>query len=520
MHNHKVIFVIFVASIVAVFVGINVVTAQYETIAWVVGVSVIVVCLAMGTKVWLLIPFLGAMSLTVSFPGRPTTMLVAQALVLSFSALQLIIRRLNCKIQIRELEIWMLLLFAMVVQVYIRNPVGFNVFGGSTVGAKPYVLFVAAILTSFLLCWLRVPAKEIRYAVWLSIIGGLINLVISVLGRAIPVLGYYTGTAGTVEASYSDQVEDVGKATRISYLGIFSENLSLWISSFKSPFLACFHPLWLPLLFICFGAAAMSGFRNDVAAIGLTFLVGIYYYGGIKQLLTSFGLGALALIALIVVNLVAPLPPNIQRSLSFLPGTWEERYVSDAEASSDWRVELWEEVLYTDRWISNKWIGDGLGFTARELGYQQSLQLTQMTGTGLSGFDAHREFLLANADYHSGPLQTIRVIGYFGLALLMIFQIRVVVYAHRQIQRCRGTEWFPVALFIGIPLIWFPVFFTLIYGESGRAAVVLFIGSGMLRLLENNLPLPAYRKKGIGLPDRPAVVSDGEDVALGKSSEV
>jgi vacuolar-type H+-ATPase subunit I/STV1 len=69
-------------------------------------------------------------------------------------------------------------------------------------------------------------------------------------------------------------------------------------------------------------------------------------------------------------------------------------------------------------------------------------------------------------------------------------------------------------------LIWFPVFFTLIYGEFGRAAVVLFIGSGMLRLLENNLPLPAYRKKGIDLPDRPAVVIDGEDVALGKSSEV
>jgi hypothetical protein len=204
-------------------------------------------------------------------------------------------------------------------------------------------------------------------------------------------------------------------------------------------------------------------------------------------------MGMVGIALLAAINLLAPLPPNVQRTLTFLPGTWEQRYKDDAEGSTEWRMEVWKEVLLTDRWIQNKWIGDGLGFSAAEFAAQRNQR--KGARAGISGFEAHRESVLASGDYHSGPVSSVRVVGYIGLFIFLLAQIRLAVHAHRQIIRCRGTEWLPVALFIGIPIVWSPLFFTLIFGDFKISASVFLLSLGMIRLLENNLPLPAYVKR-------------------------
>jgi hypothetical protein len=100
---------------------------------------------------------------------------------------------------------------------------------------------------------------------------------------------------------------------------------------------------------------------------------------------------------------------------------------------------------------------------------------------------------------------------------MLLFQIRLAMHAHRQIQRCRGTEWFPLALLIGIPLIWNPVFFVFVFGEFKTAASTLLLGASMIRILENNLPIPILRIReksaylmpiGVGsTPVRPRLVT-------------
>ncbi|MEX1048183.1 MAG: hypothetical protein WED15_01550, partial [Akkermansiaceae bacterium] len=161
--------------------------------------------------------------------------------------------------------------------------------------------------------------------------------------------------------------------------------------------------------------------------------------------------------------------------------------------STEWRVEMWKEALFTDYWIQNKVLGDGLGFTAREL---QMLQAMEEGGRGLdsmgSGMSQQQESMMLTGGYHSGPVQTVRTVGYAGLLVLLLTMIRVAVHAHRQILRCRGTEWYPLALFFGIPIIALPPFFVLIFGEFGKDVAATFIAYGMIRLLEKNLPLPAY----------------------------
>jgi hypothetical protein len=490
----KAVLIVAVAIFAALYLGVSAATAQLETVLWVLGGLGFATCLLLGRRIWLLVPFLGTLGLSLRLPGQPSTFLLAQVLFIGFSLLLLLTRKLPFRLRWTELEFWCAGLAIFVAQAYLRNPVGVNIFGGSTVGGKAYFIFAISFVSATLLAGIKVPPGDLKLALRLSILGGILNFAVGLVGRFVPTVGYWTNTqfaSGDVDYSNYDNPVDSGQAGREGTLMVLGQNLSLWISSFKSPLKASFHPVWAPLILLSLAAATLSGFRNAVAMVGLTYFCGLCYRGGPIQIMASALLGVLALAILAFVNISNPLPPNTQRALSFLPGTWEERYVGDAAASSDWRFEIWREVLMTDRWINNKWMGDGLGFTARELQYQMS---HGMAGSGgVSGFDAHRESILASGDYHSGPVSTIRVIGYVGLIFFIVAQIRLAVHAHRQIKRCQGTEWFPLALFTGLPLLWGPLFFILIFGDFKSGASGFLLTAAMLRMLQNNLPLPDWK---------------------------
>ena len=494
----KVLLILVIAAIVAVYLGIAAATAQFEVIAWVVGSATLITCFLLGPRIWLLIPFLGSMQLTLMIPGRPTTMILAQLLFVGFASLMFLSRQLPFRFKFTEMEFWIFLLTAMVLQVYLRNPVGLNVFGGTQIGGRAYALYGIALIAVLFLCGLIVPPKDLKTALKLSILGSLGNFFIGLLAVFWLPMNYYFGSGSSaVTEGPQRRAIDTTQASRVEFVRSMAQTLATTVSAFKNPLAACFSFKWAPLIFLSLIFAAASGYRNLVGAIALTYLVGLFYRGGFLSIIGSAILGAMALGAVAVVNSVAPLPPNIQRAFSFLPGTWEKEYELDSEASTTWRVEIWEEVLLTDRWIRNKIMGDGLGFSRAELAMQQDvafkMKLAGNTGAiGTSGFDLHRESILSNGDYHSGPVSAIRTIGYLGLLVMGIAQLRMVVHAHRQIMRAKGTEWFPLTLFFCIPIIWTPVFFWLIFGGFGGDGPALLMSAAMIRLLQNNLPLPPY----------------------------
>ena len=488
--------ILILGLLVAIWLGLSIVTNQTETILQIVAAVGFIFCLSLGRKIWLLIPFMAALNIGLRIPGQPTSLLLAQAIVFGFAVLLFLMRKLPFQLRFTELEFWVLVVTLCVVQTYMRNPVGLNLFGGDTVGGKGYVLYAIALVSSFLFAGLIVPASELRWILRLSIIGGLLNLAISVLGNFVPAIGYMTGQsyerADEVNYENMGQAVDTGAATRIGYLGALGNSLALWISSYISPIRALGRPLWALLILAAVLSAMLSGFRNGIITVGMTLMLGVAYRSGAKGFVASTFAGVFAVALLAAVNVIHPLPPNIQRTLTFLPGTWEQRYRDDAKGSSEWRFEVWREVLLTDRWIHNKWLGDGLGFSARELAGQMNDR--KGARAGISGFDAHRESVLVSGDYHSGPVSCIRVFGYIGLGIFLLAQIRLAVHAHRQIIRCRGTEWFALALLTGIPLIYGPMFFVLIFGDFKQNAAAFLLAVGMVRLLENNLPLAAFAK--------------------------
>jgi hypothetical protein len=495
----KAIIVAVLATFAALYLGITAATAQIETIMWVVSGMGLTICFALGRRIWMILPFMGALNLTLMIPGQPSSQLLAQVVFSGFCTILFLMRKLSSKPTFSELGFWVSLLTLCILQTYIRNPVGLNLFGGDSVGGKPYVLYFIALVSSILLGSLRIPPPDLRWILRLSILGGLISFTLQMVGIFIPGFGIWYGAVsatGGNESSIQTGEYGVDRANRIGFLGIAARNLSLWISALISPIRACFHPLWAPLVLLSLAFAAFSGFRNEIGSVGLTYLVAIAYRGGTSSILLA-GLALLSsVILLALINLAAPLPANVQRSLSFLPGTWDQTQVQDSQDSTTWRMEMWEEAIFTDFWIHNKILGDGLGMTREEFTYIQSFENVILGGgVGSGKLTRAQEFMMASGNYHSGPVITVRAIGYAGLLVFILAQIRLAVHAHRQIQRARNTEWFTLTLFIGIPLIWAPIFFTFVIGDFGPATAGFLMGAALIRILENNLPLPAWQSR-------------------------
>ena len=488
----KLIIIVIVAMFAALYLGISAATAQLETVAWVLGGISITTCFLLGKHIWLLIPFLTAVSITLRIPSNPSSLLVAQIIVLGFSLLLVATRKVTLSLKFTELELWMCGLAVVVAQVFGRNPAGVWIFQSDIIGGKAYFIMAITFVSAMYLCSFIPEEKDLKRILPLMIFGSIINLTFAILGKFVPIVGYYTGANYSNAETNVGEAIDTGRATRLLEVSIFGQKLALWISSFKNPLRAALDPKWLFLILLSVAFSLIGGFLSGFAVVILTYVVGTWYRGGFGAVLAGafVGCGAVALLA--VINLLLPLPPNVQRSLTFLPGTWEERYKDDAESSTDWRFEIWKEVLFTDRWIHNKAIGDGLGFTKQQLDYQMSLTGNQVFRKGVSGWDVQRESIMASGDYHSGPVSTIRVVGYVGLAFLILFQFRLAVHAHRQIMRCKGTGWYPLALLIGIPMIWQPINFLFIFGDFRTEAVTLLMGAAMIRILERGLPLPVY----------------------------
>ena len=96
---------------------------------------------------------------------------------------------------------------------------------------------------------------------------------------------------------------------------------------------------------------------------------------------------------------------------------------------------------------------------------------------------------MLTGSYHSGPVQTIRTVGYVGLVVILLAMFRLAAHFHRLIKRVKGSEWFQPVFFMAIPALTYPIQFVFIYGDFKTAMALLFFSFGICRLLQYNLPL-------------------------------
>jgi hypothetical protein len=113
----------------------------------------------------------------------------------------------------------------------------------------------------------------------------------------------------------------------------------------------------------------------------------------------------MALAGTLAVGFVNHLPVAMQRSMSLLPIPVDPAVEADARASTEWRLEMWRDLIAEIP--SHLLLGKGLSITAAEL--------DTVTALNRQGRATSAEISKLTGDYHSGPLSVIIPFGIWGV---------------------------------------------------------------------------------------------------------
>ena len=400
---------------------------------------------------------------------------------------------------------------AIIVAMWIRTPVGLAFLGSEIVGGKPY-MNVAVGLMAYLVLHKCFAGPKLAYVFPLLLLGP--TAMVSFLGvftyvfpATAPLI--YPLYSGIDISSYMQDTYQGGaggstiQEGRFQTLGNLGMMMIMALLAYVGPARAM-NPLGLRNFLILFFALifiGLSGFRSALIQGTATILLASYFWhGGIGVFRTAF-LGFVALVLAYSYQGVADLPRSIQRSLSFIPGPWNEEIVRGAKSSTDWRVDMWKTALTSDRYIKNKWIGNGFGFSKEDLAIMVS---GSMGGQGYFGDENNKEAFMIQGSYHSGPVTAIHFAGVLGLIGILALQIAIAGYSYRLLRRAWNTPMRPLAIVLALEAVYRPIHFIFIFGEYRGDLPSAFYQAGMMKMLENSLnaytPVPPT-------PARPAVPS-------------
>ena len=226
----------------------------------------------------------------------------------------------------------------------------------------------------------------------------------------------------------------------------------------------------------------LSGFRSVMGWLGAVFAISSFVRGRWMDVAAGALLGTLALTMMILTDTVRTLPYGAQRILSVLPMNVDASIRENADNSSEWRFEMWKIALSSDRYIRNKLLGDGFGYSADE----------QMAATDAAMGDNRRaknmsiqEIMLSRGSYHGFHVETIRFTGVFGLICALIGMFICLRYAWNLIQYFKGRPEWGFVLYICVPFLLHPFWTMLVFGAYRNNFPIFIVAAGMLKLLDN-----------------------------------
>jgi hypothetical protein len=369
----------------------------------------------------------------VFLPGRPElwSLLAFGGLVLC-----LLNRAVNAKFRFLSVpSITKPLLFltaAVLITAMLTGGIGMRSFGSQTYGGKKYFYMMAAVAGYFVLTSRRIPPEKAGLYVGLFFLSGMTDAAADIVYAFGPQFRFLLAIFSPDYAS--DQLmQDQGLVThnpgmvRMGGLGwLAASGYTYLLARFGLRGVLDLKRPWRMLLFLallCVGLAA--GFRSFVILFLLTFCTLFY----IERLHRTRYLAVVVGIALVGAVVILPqgnkLPLVAQRALSFLPGRFDFLAVDSAKTSTEWRVQMWKQVLpEVPKYLLR---GKGYALDANDL-YMAMENSQRFNSEGLSG-------TIAAGDYHSGPLSILIPFGIYGMIGFLWFLAAGLRLLHRTYKR-------------------------------------------------------------------------------------
>jgi len=255
------------------------------------------------------------------------------------------------------------------------------------------------------------------------------------------------------------------------------------------------------LLFLAVVSIGMlGGFRSTLILLALTFALMFWLEGLMRSRSLPMVFLTVVFCGSLLVAFSDRLPLSMQRTLSFLPLNIDPLARGNAEASTEWRLHMWKEVL--PEVPKHLIIGKGLGFSAAE---QAAAGIEERALGGTAGTEVV-------GDYHSGPLSVIIPFGIFGAIAFLWFLAAAIRVLYRNYRyghpAYKKLNTFLFAYFIAKTIFFFVIFGGL-YSElmtfTGLVGLSVSLNAGVARPMVAFQPKPRPQALRFRPPVRKAV---------------
>jgi len=390
----------------AVMLGYLITTPLDAITIWVVSLVIFILALPLFLRwnhLWLIATWNTTMVFFI-LPGRPQVWILLAWMCLLTAFLQYILNR-NLKFLSVPVLARPLIFLGLVVIVTARftGGIGIGALGSQIMGGRRYLFIFSAVVGYFALASRRVPAGR----QWLYVAIFFLATATQGIGELAPVLGptfYYIALLFPVEPWTLHTMLGAASTGFIARLSGFSDLSSalfcVVLARYRISEIFGWRSLGRLMLFAGFVVIGMlGGYRSVLIFFGLVFGILFCLEGLVRSRLFPVLLILFILVATVTVPVVDRLPSNIQRTLSFLPVKVDPLVKASAEASTQWRVQMWKEVVQeVPKYLL---LGKGLGINSAEMASltaDESIENAELAG-----------------DYHSGPLSLIVPFGIFGV---------------------------------------------------------------------------------------------------------
>ena len=439
--------------------------------------------------------------------GSPYLWMAMTATSLLLTILQQVLKR-DVNFSTVPSVTWSLLFLAFVIFITAKltGGMGIRTFGGANYGGKRYVQLFCAIAGYFAITAFRIPKEKAVLYTALFFLGTL-SLAVGSLGPWMP---------GGLQFIFA--LFPVDNLAALS--GGATENMRLGGVTFASVGLVCFilarHgmkglfainqnwrflPLqfrggfgvnqpWRLLTFIGIFVIALTGGYRSVPILFIMIFVGLFL---LERLYRTNLAPILAIVGLLVLTVSIPfvqkMPLTVQRSLSFLPIEVDSLAKSAADDSSQWRINMWKEVIPTiPQYLI---VGKGYGMDARFVEMQGAYDLGNVTDDGSGA--------IAASDFHNGPLSLIIPLGIFGVIGFLWFlfaSIRVLMNNYRY----GDPDLHQINTFLLVYFLTKTIFFFAVFGSfqgdltvfAGLIAMSVSLNGGSSQPAVATIPNPAH----------------------------
>jgi len=346
--------------------------------------------------------------------GTPNLGQAMVALSLSLSILERILNPQRHFVRVPSVTLpLMVFLIVVLITAKMNGGIGMHSFGSDVYGGRKYAFLFIGIAGYFALASRPIPPEKAKLYASLFLLGATTSFIGDLYPIApswsIIIFHFFPPSAGAIQGGF-----DLGEA-RLAGIGSAAGAVYLWMLArygLRGIFLGG-KPWRLVVLIVLGCLIFLGGFRSAIFAAGLSFIFMFFAEG----LYRTRMLGIFILIALFGATLIVPLadklPFTFQRALSFLPIHVDPLAKESAEASTNWRIQMWTALL--PQIPPHLLVGKGYAISPED--YDQMMG----GGMGFQTIDAADQGLALAGDYHNGMLSVVLCFGAWGVVAILWF---------------------------------------------------------------------------------------------------